>query len=245
VITLRRSKERRHERRLTQEVWQTFDPEHQGQPFGDRFGSLEILSEERFPPDEGIPRRLHADAEIITYVREGTLAHEDSMGRSGLIHAGKFQRMTAGSGIQRSETNASKTEWAHVFQIWFRPSEKHLSPSLEREHFSVADRRGGLRVVASPDARRGSLRIHQDALLYSGFLAPGQHMVHAFEPKRSAWLHVVMGEVTLGDIVLVTGDGAGATDERSLSFTVRENTEVLLIDVAENVPSSNTNGSKP
>lgn len=244
MITLRKAKERRHERRQTQEVWQTFYPQDPGQRFGERFGTLEVLNEERFPPEEGFPRRLHTDAEIITYVREGSLAHEDSMGRSGLIHAGKFQRMTAGSGIKRSETNASKQDWAHVFQIWFRPSEEHLNPSLEREHFSVADRRGGLRVVASPDGRRGSLRIHQDALLYSGFLAPGQHVVHAFEANRSAWLHVVMGEVTFGDTVMVTGDGAGVTDERSFAFTVRENTEVLLVDVQESVASPHSNGSK-
>ena len=150
------------------------------------------------------------------------------MGRSGVIQAGEFQRMTAGRGLRHSETNASRTEWAHVFQIWLRPSEAGLEPGHEQKRFSAAERRGGLCVVASPDARRGSLRIHQDALVYSAMLDPGQHVIHELSQGRSAWLHLVQGEVTLGDIVLTTGDGAGVTAEPAVSLTAREETEILL-----------------
>jgi quercetin 2,3-dioxygenase len=237
MITLRRANERHHDRRRKQDVWHTFQPDRADGLAG-VFGTLEILDEDRLPPGAGVPRHAHRDAEIVTYVREGALAHEDSMGRSGVIHAGEFQRMTAGRGIRHSETNASRTDWAHVFQIWLRPSEAGLDPSHEQKRFSAAERRGGLCVVASPDARRGSLRIHQDALVYSAMLDPGQHVIHELSQGRSAWLHLVQGEVTLGDTVLTTGDGAGVTAEPAVSLTAREETEILLVDLGERVPTS-------
>ena len=225
MITLRMAKERHHDRSRKQEVWHTFYPEDRADSLADGFGTLELLNEYRLPPGAGVPRRLHRDAEIVTYVREGTLAHEDS------IQAGEFQRMTAGRGIRHSEMNASRTDWAHVFQIWLRPSEAGLEPGHERKRFSAAERRGGLCTVASPDARRGSLLIHQDVLVYSAMLYPGQHVVHELSQGRSVWLHLVLGEVTLGDIVLTTGDGTGVTAERAVSLTAREETEILLLDL--------------
>ncbi len=245
MITLRRATERHHDRRRKQEVWHTFYPEDLADAFADGFGALEILNEDRLPPGGGVPRHPHRDAEIVTYVREGALAHEDSMGRSGVIHAGEFQRMTAGRGIRHSETNASRTDWAHVFQIWLRPSEAGLEPSHEQKRFCAAERRGFLCVVASPDGRSGSLRIHQDALMYSAMLDPGQHVVHELSQGRSAWLHLVQGEVTLGDVVLTTGDGAAVTAERAVSLTAREETEILLLDLGEQLPMSLKNGGVP
>jgi len=245
MITVRRAKERYHDRRRKWEVWHTFYPEDRADALADGFGTLEILNENRLPPGAGVARHPHRDAEVLTYIREGALAHEDSMGRSGVIHAGEFQRMTAGRGIRHSETNASRTDWAHVFQISLRPSETGLEPSHEQKRFSAAERRGGLCVVASPDARRGSLRIHQDALMYSAMLDPGQHVVHALSPGRRAWLHVVQGEVTVGDVVLTTGDGAGVTAERAVSLTARQETEILLLDLGEQLPRSPKNGDVP
>jgi len=233
MTTIRRAKERHHDRRRKHEVWHTFHPEDRADAPADGFGSLESLSEDRLPPGAGVPRHPHRDAEIVTYVREGALAYEDSMGRSGVIHAGEFQRMTAGHGIRHSETNASRTESAHVFQIWLRPSEAGIESSHEQRRFSAAQRRGALCVVASPDARRGSLRIHLDALIYSAMLDPGQHVVHELSQGRSAWLHLVEGEVTLGEVVLTAGDGAGITAERAVSLTAREETEILLLDLGE------------
>jgi redox-sensitive bicupin YhaK (pirin superfamily) len=230
MITLRRADERRHERRRKQDVWHTFGPDRAG-AHGGGFGALEILDEDRLPPGADVPRHPRRDAEIVTYVREGALAHEDSLGRSGVIHAGEFQRMTAGRGIRHGETNASRTDWAHVFRIWLRPSEAELEPSQEQKRFSAAERRGGLCVVASPDARKGSLRVHQDALVYSAMLDAGQHVIHELSQGRSAWLHLVQGEATLGDTVLTTGDGAGVAAEPAVSLTAREETEILLVDL--------------
>lgn len=196
MITLRRAEERHHDRRRKRDVWLTFDPKDRADPLADGFGTLVLLNEDRLPPDAGVPRGPDQEAEIVTYVREGTLAYEDSTGRSGVIQAGEFQRMTARRGVRHSETNASQADWAHVFQLWLRPSEAGREPGYEQRRFSTAERRGELCVVASPDGRRGSLRIHQDALVFSSLLHPGQHVVHELWQGRGAWLHVVQGEVT-------------------------------------------------
>lgn len=148
-----------------------------------------------------------------------------------MLLAGEFQRLTAGSGVFHGVTNASRRESAQRFQIRLRPSEAGLSPALEQRRFSAAERRGRLCVVASPDARRGSLRIHQDALVCSAMLYPGQHVVHELASGRGAWVHLVHGEATLAELVLATGDGVGVTAERAVSLTARDETELLLIDV--------------
>lgn len=230
MITRRKSGERRHQRRREQEAWLTFSSRDREDPLADGFGSLQLLNEDSLPPGARLTHR-RLDGESVTYVREGTLAYEDSMGRSGMIRAGEFRRMTAGQGLRHTETNASRTDRAHVFQIWVRPAAPALESSHEQMRFSAAQRRGVLCVVASPDGRRGSLRIHQDAVVYSAMVEPGQHIIHELSAGRSAWLHVVQGEATLGDVVLTTGDGAGFTAERAVSCTARGPTELLLLDL--------------
>ena len=232
MITVRRAKDRRHERRRKQESWLTFDPRDGPDPLDLAFGCLEILSEHRLPPGASVahPRQ---DAEIVTYVREGALAYSISRGRSGVIHTGEFQHMTARREVRHRETNVSRSDWAHVFQIWLRPSEAGLVPAQEQKRFSAAERRGRLRIIASPDGRLASLRIRQDAVLCSAMLDRGQHVVHELGAGRSAWLHVVKGEVTLGDVVVGTGDGAGLSGERAVSLTARTETELLLVDLGE------------
>jgi len=231
MIALRRAKDRQHDRRREREVWLTFYPHDRPGPFAAGFGALAVLDEDRLSPGTGVPCRPDHDAEIITYVRDGALAYDDAAGASGVLRAGEFQRTTARQGSRLGETNPSRTDWAHVFQIWLRPGQAELAPCREQKRFSAAERRGGLCVVASPDARRGSLRFRQDALLFSAMLSPNTHVVHELGQRRSAWLHLVAGEITLGDLVLFTGDGAGLTAERAVSFTAREETEVLLVDM--------------
>ncbi len=238
MITLRRADERHHDQRRRQSVWLTFHPRDRANPLADGFGALESLSENRLPPRARAPRLLHHNAEILTYVREGALAHDDSNSRSGVLHAGEFQRLTVTSAIRRSESNASHTRWAQFFQIWLylvpdKLAPHKLVPDEELKRFSTADRRGNLCLVASPDARRGSLRMHQDACLYSALLNPGQHLVHELALGRSAWLHLVQGEASCGDVVLSAGDGMGVTAERAVSLTAGEETEILLLDLGE------------
>lgn len=224
MISLRRAQEREHDWTRKRDAWLTVYP------------GGESLDEDRVAP--GAVFSSHAayadcDAEVVTYVHEGALAYNDSTGGSGVIHTGEFQRMTVGRGVRHTETNASRSASVHVFRIWLRPAQAELEPGHEEQRFSTAQRRGGLCVVASSDARRGSLRIHQDALVFSALLDPGQHVVRELSQGRSAWLHLVQGEVTLGDQILTTGDGAGVSAARAVSFTARERTEVLMLDVAE------------
>jgi quercetin 2,3-dioxygenase len=244
MITLRRAKERHQDPRSKREVWFAFHRQDRTDPLAGGFGALEMLNEGRLPPGSGVPRHPQHDSEIVTYVREGALAYDDSMGRSGVIHAGEFQRMTAKRGVRHSDTNASRTDAAHVFQIWLRPLETGLEPSHEQKRFSVAERRGGLCVVASPDGRAGSLRLHRDVLICSAMLNPGQHVIHELSAGRSAWLHLVQGEATLGDVVLTSGDGAGVRGERAVSLPAREENEILLLDLGEPFPGATKNGGE-
>jgi redox-sensitive bicupin YhaK (pirin superfamily) len=231
MITLRRASERFHEKLGKREAWNTFHRNGLPDPLRDGFGVLEFLNESRLAPGAGTPRPPPRDAEIVTYVREGALAHEDSMGCSGVIQAGEFQRRTSGRGLRHSATNASRTDGAHVFEIQFHPSEAGLEPGYEQKRFSAAQRRDALCVVASSDARRGSLQIRQDALVFSAILDPGQHVIHEIQPGRSAWLHIVQGEAAFDGVVLTTGDGVGITAEPVVSLTAKEQTEILLVDL--------------
>jgi len=231
MITLRRSGERHHDRRRKHGVWLTFDAKDRDDPLAGGFGSLQILDEDRLSPGADLSRRPDSDAEILIYVCSGALAYDDSTGRAGAIQAGAFRRTTAGRGRRRHEANASRSDSAHVFRL--RPIQATVDRGHERKRFSTAERRGELCVVASRDARRGSLRLDQDAVLYSAMPEPGRHVVHDLAQRRRAWLHIVQGDAALGDIVLTTGDGVGVTAERAVSLTARVRTEILLLDLGD------------
>jgi len=233
MIELRRGEERHHIQRGKRDEWLTFHLKDRSHPLAEGFGALAVLNERRLAPGASSALEHCHDAEIVTYVREGTLTHTDSAGHSGVLLAGEFLRRTGTPGIQCSEANASRSDWAHVFHIWLRPAQAERDPEHEQQRFSTAERRGVLRVIASPNGRKGSLRVHQDAEIYSALLDPGQHLVHELLVGRSAWLHVVCGEVTLGELVLHTGDGLGLTAERSVSVTAHKDTEIFLIDLRD------------
>jgi redox-sensitive bicupin YhaK (pirin superfamily) len=231
MITLRRNTDRRHVPRGKHNVWQTFyQREGLGSP-ADDFGILTAFNEIRLSPGAVFASHPRAEAEIVTYVCRGALAQEDSKGSSGVVHVGEFQCMTIGHGIRYKETNASQTGWAHIFRISLRPSEVGLDCSHEQERFATAERHNRLCVIASPDGRKKSLRIHQDALICSSVLDPGHHLIHELAPRRSAWLHIIYGEANLHDIILTQGDGVGVTNEPSVSLTAQESTEMLLVEL--------------
>ncbi len=229
---VRRSEERERCARGKQDRWQTFPPGSDADPLAHGFGSLALFEEDRLGPGALLRQEPTLDVEIVTYVREGAVAYRDSLGRSGVVNAGEFQCWNAGHHLRRSESNASRTEPAHVFRMFLRPSQIDGGPSQEQRRVSVAERRGGLRVVAASDARSGALRIHSDAVVCSSLLELGKHVVHELAPARGAWVHIVEGLVTLGELVLRAGDGAGISAERAVSLTAREHTELLLLDVS-------------
>jgi quercetin 2,3-dioxygenase len=230
MITLLRSDEREHRRTAKRESWHTFRHADVSDRLSGGFGALAILSEERVAPGAAIRLRRDPDSEVVTYVRDGVLAHEDAGGRSHVIESGEFQRTSAEGGAHNRQTNAWPKEWAHVFRLWLRPSLARVENSEEQRRFCVGDRRGVLCMVASPDGRRGTLRLREDVFVFSGLLAAGQHVIHALSPGRCAWLHLVAGEALVNDVVLWTGDGAGMAAVRAVSLTAREETEILLVE---------------
>jgi hypothetical protein len=232
MITLCRTNQRGHERMGRHEVWRTFSSAHQVESLADGFRALESFDEHSFPPGEGIeyPNR---DADIVIYLRDGALTHVNSLGHTVLLRAGEFQSVIVRRGIRYSESNGSDTNWVHCFQISLRPLKRRAQSGSAQKRFSAAQRRGTLCMVASQTGQNGSLVISQDAAIYSALLNPGTHVVHELRGGRSAWVHVVRGQVHLLDEVLESGDGVGFASERVVSLTAREESEILLVDLDE------------
>src|SRR5439155_20577302 len=156
-----------------------------------------VTNEDRVAPGKGFGTHPHRDMEIISYMRDGELRHEDSMGTGSVINVGDVQRMTAGTGVLHSERNASDTKPAHFLQIWLHPDRKRLQPGYEQRTFPLERRRGRLTLIASRDSREGSIAVHQDVEVFSAVLAPGQRVTHALKRGRHAWIQIARGDVTL------------------------------------------------
>jgi hypothetical protein len=234
MITLRRASERLRSQRGRTCVWRTFFDERTDAALLGGFGTLESLDESVLSPRAASQRQRQRDGEAVTYVRAGALAYVNSAGHSGVVRAGEFQRVSGGLRADHRETNASHAHRAHVYQIGLCGS--GAEQSSEQKRFNVADRRAVLCLVASPDARRGSMRVHHDAQIFSSILLAGQHLVHELRLGRCAWIHVVDGEAMVGGIPMSTGDGAGISGEAAASVTAQTNCELLLVDVAELQP---------
>jgi quercetin 2,3-dioxygenase len=196
------------------------------------FRSLRVINEDYVAPGQGFPTHPHRDMEIITYVLEGALEHKDSLGTGSVIRPGDGQRMSAGTGIRHSEANESKTEGAHFLQIWILPDQQGIKPSYEQKAFPTEEKRGNLRLIASPTGNDGSVTIHQDANLYVTLLGPGETVTHHIEPDRHAWIQIAKGSIEVNGKVLKQGDGAAVSDEKQLLIKGTEDTEVLLFDLA-------------
>jgi redox-sensitive bicupin YhaK (pirin superfamily) len=196
------------------------------------FRALRVINEDWVAPGTGFPKHPHADMEIITYVLEGELEHQDSLGTGEVIRPGDGQRMTAGRGIRHSEFNPSQKNPVHLYQIWILPEKKGLEPSYEQKNFPTEEKRGKLRLIASRDGKDGSVTINQDARLYVTLLKPGEEVEHRFGQHRYGWLQVAQGTVELDGQKLTAGDGAAVSDEASLKIKGTSDSEVLLFDLA-------------
>lgn len=169
--------------------------------------------------------------EIISVVLGGGLEHRDSLGTGSVIRPGDVQRMSAGSGIQHSEFNASKTEPVHFLQIWIQPDRLNIAPGYEQKHFDVDARRGRLRLLASGDGRDGSLTMRQNADLYGSVLAAGDVVEHAFAPSRRGWVQVARGEIDVNGQRLFAGDGVAIESEQALRIVAANEAEFLVFDL--------------
>jgi redox-sensitive bicupin YhaK (pirin superfamily) len=203
-----------------------FDPEQV------QFRTLRVMNDDRIAGGGGFPKHPHRDMEIVTYVLEGALEHKDSMGNGSVIKPGDVQYLSAGTGVAHSECNASKTEPVHMYQIWMLPEKQGLKPTYDQKTFSDAEKRGKLRLVASPDGRDGSVRIRQDNQLYATVLGAGETVKHALKKDRHAYVQVARGSVKLNGTELREGDGAAISEEKAVELTGVKDAEVLLFDLA-------------
>jgi quercetin 2,3-dioxygenase len=232
MITIRKSHDRGHadhgwlDTHFTFSFADYFDPEHV------QFRTLRVMNDDRVAGGGGFPMHPHRDMEIVTYVLDGALEHRDSMGNGSVIKPGDVQYMSAGTGVMHSEFNASKTEQVHLYQIWMLPEKKGLKPAYGQKTFAEAEKRGKLRLVASPDGREGSVKIRQDTELYATVLGAGESVRHALKAERHAYVQVARGSVTLNGTALETGDGAAISGEKSVELTGVKDAEVLLFDLA-------------
>lgn len=203
-----------------------YDPRFMG------FRALRVINEDKVAPGRGFGTHGHRDMEIVTYVLDGELGHKDSMGNGSVIRPGEVQRMSAGTGVQHSEMNASRTKPVHFLQIWILPDRQGYPPSYEQKAFSEEERRGKLRVLASPDGRDGSVTIHQDATLASALLSPGERVEHVIGEDRHAWIQVVRGAVEVAGERLSQGDGVAISGNGTVPIVGASEGEVLVFDLA-------------
>ena len=229
MTELRLARERGHASHGWLDSWHTFsfadyyDPEHMG------FGPLRVINEDRIQPGTGFGTHGHRDMEIITYVLEGAVAHQDSLGTGSTIVPGDVQRMSAGTGVRHSEYNAHPG-LTHFLQIWIEPDVQGIAPEYEQKRFTAEEKRGRLRLVASPDGQDGSLRIHQDARVYAGLFDGAERAELALASRRKGYVHVARGRLEVNGHALGAGDALKA-DGGTLTLEGGAGADVLVFDL--------------
>ena len=202
-----------------------YDPQWMG------YGPLRVINDDRVAPGEGFGKHGHRDMEILTYILTGALEHRDSMGNGSVIRPGDVQRMSAGTGVTHSEFNPSATEEVHFLQIWLLPEALRLAPSYEQKHYTAADKRGRLRLIAAHDGADGGLVIHQQTSVYAGLFDGTERAEFRVAPGRRAWLQVARGALAVDDVRLSAGDGARTPGPAQLTLHGGTDAEVLLFDL--------------
>jgi redox-sensitive bicupin YhaK (pirin superfamily) len=229
---LRRGEERGHADHGWLDSWHSFsfadyhDPRHMG------FGALRVINEDRVAPGSGFGTHGHRDMEIISYVLDGELGHKDSIGNGSVIRPGDVQLMSAGSGIRHSEFNHAPARRTHFLQIWIEPNARGIDPGYEQKYFSAEDKRGRLRLIASPDGADGSVSLHQDARLYAGLFDGDEAAELSLAEGRRAYVHVARGSITVDGEELKAGDALMVSGEPRLALSGGRQAEVLVFDLA-------------
>jgi redox-sensitive bicupin YhaK (pirin superfamily) len=232
MITLRKSQDRGYADHGWLKSFHSFsfadyyDPEHMG------WGNLRVINEDRVAPGQGFGTHGHRDMEIISYVLSGSLAHQDNMGNGTAIPPGDVQRMSAGRGVLHSEFNHAQDAETHFLQIWILPNVAGITPGYEQKSFAEADKRGRLKLVASPDGAEGSVTIHADASVYATLLDGDPAIVRPLDPRRKAYVHLIRGQLDVNGQALRSGDAALLQDESALRLDNARDAEALLFDLA-------------
>jgi redox-sensitive bicupin YhaK (pirin superfamily) len=204
---------------------QYYDPLHMG------LSNLRVINDDRIAPAGGFPTHGHENMEIVTYVLDGALEHKDSMGNGSVIRPGDVQYMSAGTGVRHSEFNHSRSEPVHLLQIWLRPNRFGVQPGYAQQHFPAEARRNRLALLVSPDGRDGSIRTHQDALMFAALLDDGAAVEYRLAADRQGYLHLARGAARLGDVPLAAGDGVHLGPDDSLRIEGVDGAELLLFDL--------------
>jgi len=229
MLAIRKADDRGHANHGWLDSYHTFsfggyyDPRH--------MGVSNVINDDTVAPGGGFATHGHNDMEIISYVLEGALEHKDSMGNGSVIRPGDVQRMSAGTGVTHSEYNHSDSEPVHFLQIWLQPNALGVEPGYDQRHFPVAHRRGRWVLLVSPDGRDGSIATHQDALMFSTLLAPGETLAYRFDADRQGYLHLARGKLRVGNVILNQGDGLAMQKQELLELEGIEDAEVLLFDL--------------
>jgi redox-sensitive bicupin YhaK (pirin superfamily) len=202
------------------------DPAHMG------FGNLRVINEDRIAAGTGFGTHGHRDMEILSYVLDGALAHRDNMGNGTTIVPGELQRMSAGRGVMHSEFNAAANATTHFLQIWILPRERNIDPGYEQKAFNESERRGRLRLIASPNGSAGSLTVHADASLYAGLFDGDESAQLTLPPGRLGYVYAARGDVQVNGQVLSAGDAALLRDEPQIELSQGRGAEVLVFELA-------------
>ena len=232
MIEIRRSAERGHANHGWLDSYHSFSFADYYDDAHMHYGPLRVINEDRIAAGQGFGAHGHRDMEIVTYVLDGALSHRDSMGNGSTIRPGDVQRMSAGTGVKHSEFNASKEAPLHLLQIWVIPKRVGDQPGYEEKRFEDAEKRGRLRVVASPDGRDGSVTIHADASIHAGLFDGAEQGQFALPAGRRAYVHVARGALSVNGTALQAGDAAMIEGVDSVTLTNGEAAEVLLFDLA-------------
>jgi redox-sensitive bicupin YhaK (pirin superfamily) len=202
------------------------DPAHMG------FGNLRVINEDRIAAGRGFGTHSHQNMEIISYVLSGELAHKDSMGNVKGIPPGDVQRMSAGTGVQHSEFNHAEGQTTHFLQIWIEPNVRGIAPGYEQKTFADVEKRGALRLVASPDGAQGSVTIHADAKMYAGLFSGTETATLELDPARKAYVHLVRGALAVNGQPLSGGDALLIDGESRIVLAGGHDAEVIVFDLA-------------
>ena len=231
MLTVRRASERGHADHGWLDTYHTFSFSDYYDPKFTGFSVLRVLNDDTVAPGGGFQPHGHRDMEIISYVLEGGLQHQDSLGNGSLIVPGEVQRMSAGTGVTHSEHNASQVDPVHFLQIWILPRRTGLPTGYEQKFFADDEKRGRLRLVASPDGAEGSVKIQQDVRMFAALLEAKEKVTHAFASGRKGWLHVARGSVDVNGTPLRAGDGVAIDGEKEIHIGSKHSGEVLLFDL--------------
>jgi quercetin 2,3-dioxygenase len=244
MLEVRRSRDRGYDDHGWLKSWYTFvyadyyDPEHVD------FGPLTVLNEDRVMAGKAYPAEQRRDVEVLTYLIDGELRHQDSLGNEVVLQPGSLQCMNAGTGIRHSEMNASASREAHLLHICFAPIRTGMAPSYEQKPFSMEGKRGRLALVASPEGTDGSLILHQDARIFSGRFHESERTELELPKNRRAYLHVVRGSIAVNETRLNVGDGVKINPPGHVVIQHGRDADIMVFEVAAGPPAPKRKSSK-